>query len=296
MSAAPITAAPSAPAAGPAMAMSVDVEEYFQVQAFARLIPRGEWARWPSRIEANLDRMLALLAESGTRGTFFVLGCVAIEHPDLVRRIAAHGHEVASHGMSHRMITELSIDQMRAEAVESRRRLEDLAQAPVLGYRAPSYTIGPTTRWALEALLEAGYRYDSSIFPIRGRRYGYPDGPTAPTRMTAGGASIAEFPLTTLGVGPLRVPVLAGSYLRLLPAWFSVGALRYLKMRRLPAVINLHTWEIDPEQPTVGPSRRGSWTHYARLGSTPATLRRLLSVARFGTIADRLRELGLIAG
>jgi polysaccharide deacetylase family protein (PEP-CTERM system associated) len=279
----------------PAMAMSVDVEEYFQVQAFAQLIPRDQWQRWPSRIEADLDRMLALLAESGTRGTFFVLGCVAREHPAMVRRIAAAGHEVASHGMSHRMVTELTPDEMRAEVVDSRALLEDLAQQRVEGYRAPSYTIEPSTRWALEVLADAGYRYDSSIFPIRGRRYGYPDGPTRPTRLAAGGATLAEFPLTTLGAGGLRVPVLAGSYLRLLPTWMSAGALQYLKQLRQPAVINIHTWEIDPGQPTVGPSRRKKWTHYARIGSTPGTLRRLLSMTRFSTIANRLRDLGVLA-
>jgi polysaccharide deacetylase family protein (PEP-CTERM system associated) len=290
-------AAPPPPAQRPnepAMAMSVDVEEYFQVQAFARVIPREQWDRWPSRIEADLERMLELLAESGTRGTFFVLGCVARDHPAMVRRIAAAGHEVASHGMSHRMVTELTREAMRSEVIDSRRLLEDLAQTRVEGYRAPSYTIEPDTRWALDVLEEAGYRYDSSIFPIRGRRYGYPDGPTRPTRMKAGASDIAEFPLTTVGAGPLRVPVLAGSYLRLLPTWISAGALLYLKLLRHPAVINIHTWEIDPGQPTVGESRRRAWTHYTRLGATPGTLRRLLSMSRFSTIAERLRQLALL--
>lgn len=286
--------APASSAREPAMAMSVDVEEYFQVQAFAGVIPRDQWGRWPSRIEASLDRMLELMAESRTLGTFFVLGCVARDHPSMVRRIAAAGHEVASHGMSHRMITELTPDQMREEAVDSRRLLEDLAQRRVEGYRAPSYTVGPSTRWALDILLESGYRYDSSIFPIRGRRYGYPDGPTRPVRLPAAGATIAEFPLTTVGAGPLRVPVLAGSYLRLLPAWMSMGALGLQKLRGLPTVINIHTWEIDPGQPTVGSSRRRAWTHYARIGSTAGTLRSLLAMARFGTLAGRLRELGLL--
>ncbi|MGH7742736.1 MAG: XrtA system polysaccharide deacetylase [Candidatus Eiseniibacteriota bacterium] len=294
MSAAAAPASPASLPSAPPMAMSVDVEEYFQVQAFADLIPRDQWSRWPSRIEADLDRMLELLAESRTRGTFFVLGCVAQDHPSLVRRIAAAGHEIASHGMSHRMITELTPAELRAEATESKQRLEDLTQSRIEGYRAPSYTVGPTTRWALDVLFESGYRYDSSIFPIRGRRYGYPDGPTRPTQLAAGGGRIAEFPLTTLGAGPLRVPVLAGSYLRLLPTWMSLGALEYLKLMRLPAVINVHTWEIDPGQPTVGPSRRRAWTHYARIGATPGTLRRLLARARFGAIADGLRQLGLI--
>jgi polysaccharide deacetylase family protein (PEP-CTERM system associated) len=240
-----------------------------------------------------MDDLLALLDASGTRGTFFVLGCVAQDHPDMVRRVAAAGHEIASHGMSHIMVTELAPEVMRAEVRDSKRLLEDLTQTRVEGYRAPSYTIEPRTRWALDVLLEEGYSYDSSVFPIRGRRYGYPDGPTAPARLATPRASIAEFPLTTVGTGPLRVPVLAGSYLRLLPTWLSENLVRYRRLRRLPVVINVHTWEIDPGQPTVGPSRK--WTHYARLGSVPGTLRRVLAAARFDTIASRLRELELIA-
>jgi len=278
----------------PALAMSVDVEEYFQVQAFAGRVSRSDWDRWPSRVEANLERLLALLEGAGARGTFFVLGCVAEKHPDMVRRIVAAGHEIGSHGMSHRMITELTPDEMRAEARDSRRLLEDVSGSRVEGYRAPSYTINPRTRWALDLLVESGYTYDSSIFPIRGRRYGYPDGPTRPVRLATAASEIAEFPMTTLGVGPLRIPLLAGSYLRLLPAWMSEAAVRYQLLRNLPAVVNVHTWEIDADQPTIGPSRRATWTHYARLGATAATLTRVLGVARFAGIGLRLRELGLL--
>lgn len=278
----------------PPMAMSVDVEEYFQVQAFAGRIPRAEWSRWPSRIEENVDRLLDLFDETSAKGTFFVLGCVAQTHPQIVRRIAAAGHEIASHGMTHTMITELTPAQMREEVRDSRRLLEDLSGTRVEGYRAPSYTVSRDTRWALEILIETGYTYDSSIFPIRGRRYGYPDGPSLPTRLATDTSEIAEFPLTTLGAGPVRVPVLAGSYLRLLPTWLSEAAVRYQLVRRLPAVVNVHTWEIDPGQPDVVSPRRKLWTHYARLGATAGTLRRLLRLAHFDTIGRRLRELGVI--
>jgi len=291
---APASGRPASSAHEPALAMSVDVEEYFQVQAFAGIIPRAEWDRWPSRVEANTERMLALHDAAGAKGTFFVLGCVAEKHPGLVRRIAAAGHEIGSHGMSHRMITELSPEQMRAEARDSRRLLEDLSGTAVIGYRAPSYTINPGTRWALDILVEAGYAYDSSIFPIRGRRYGYPDGPTLPTRLATGSSSIAEFPLTTLGAGRIRIPLLAGSYLRLLPAWISETAVRYHIGRRRPLVVNIHTWEIDPDQPTVGPSRRKKWTHYTRIGATSRTLARVLRLGRFASIRERLEDLGLL--
>jgi polysaccharide deacetylase family protein (PEP-CTERM system associated) len=285
------------PAAGgrePAFAMSVDVEDYFQVQAFAGLVPRGDWDGWPCRVEANTERVLAIMGEARAQGTFFILGWVASRYPALVRRIAAAGHEIGSHGMSHRMVTELSPGDMLAEVRDSRSLLEDISGTRVEGYRAPSYTISRETYWALDLLLEAGYTYDSSMFPIRGRRYGYPEGPRRPVRLPAGNGDIAEFPMTTIGVGPIRIPVLAGSYLRLLPTWVSLAAVRYQRLRGLPLVVNIHPWEVDPDQPTVGPSRRRAWSHYARLGATAGTLRSVLHAAPFAGIRDRLRGLGVL--
>lgn len=274
--------------------MSVDVEDYFQVQAFAGLVPRTDWDKWPCRVEANVDRILEVLDETRTLATFFTLGWVAERYPAMVRRIAAGGHEIGSHGMSHRMLTELTPAEMRAEARDSRRLLEDLSGTRVEGYRAPSYTIDRRTLWALDVLIEAGYAYDSSMFPIRGRRYGHPEGPTRPTRLPVGRDEIAEFPMTTIGVGPIRIPVLAGSYLRLLPAWVSMAAVRYQQLRSLPLVVNIHPWEVDPGQPTVGPSRRRAWSHYARLGATAGTLRRVLGMAPFASVGERLRDLGVL--
>lgn len=275
-------------------AMSVDVEDYFQVQAFAGIVPRSDWERWPGRVEANVERLLSLFEETGAYATFFVLGWVASRYPNLVRRIAACGHEIGSHGMSHRMLTELSPDEVLAEARDSRLLLEDLSGTRVEGYRAPSYTINRHTRWALKALVEAGYSYDSSIFPIRGRRYGYPEGPTRPARISTGTSEIAEFPMTTIGIGPVRIPVLAGSYLRLLPAAVSVAAVHYQRFRRMPLVVNIHPWEVDPDQPTVGPSRRRAWSHYSRLGKTVGTLKRVLQIARFASVVECLVTLDLL--
>ena len=285
---------PALPTREPAFAMSVDVEDYFQVQAFAGHVSRADWERWPCRVEANVERLLAVLADARALGTFFILGWVAARYPALVRKIVACGHEIGSHGMSHRMLTELTPAGMREEAKDSRRLLEDLSGTRVEGYRAPSYTINRHTTWALDVLVEAGYTYDSSMFPIRGRRYGYPEGPTRPTRLPAGDSGIAEFPMTTIGAGPVRIPVLAGSYLRLLPAWVSVAAVRYHLLRNLPLVVNVHPWEADPGQPTVGPSRRRAWSHYARLGATAGTLARVLQLAPFASIGARLRELHLM--
>ncbi|MGE5176390.1 MAG: XrtA system polysaccharide deacetylase [Hyphomicrobiales bacterium] len=273
----------------------MDVEDYFQVQAFARYVPRSEWTSRPSRVEANTDRLLDLFDDHGARATFFTLGWIARRHPALVRRIAARGHEIASHGMDHRMLTEQTAGTFRADARDSKALLEDVAQRGVLGFRAPSYSIGRGTLWAIDVLAETGYAYDSSVYPIRRRRYGYPEGPTAPARMTgAASRSLPEFPLPTLPLGPLRLPVLAGAYLRLWPAWLSRRALAWHERRGVPLVVNVHPWEIDPAQPTVGPSRRATWTHYARLGKTEGILRSLLERARFLDAATRLRELGLL--
>ena len=278
----------------PAFAISVDVEDYFQVQAFATRISREDWGSFPSRVIDNTERLLDLFDEAHAKGTFFVLGWVARRHPELVRHIASRGHEVASHGVTHRMITELSPAEFRAEAVESRLLLENLCGARVIGFRAPSYSVNRETLWALEVLRDSGYEYDSSIYPIRRRRYGYPDGPVVPARIAAGDRDIAEFPLPSVPLGPLRFPVLAGAYLRLLPTWVSLAAAEYHRLRRIPLVVNVHPWEIDPDQPTVGFSRLAKWTHYARLDRTDRILRRVLRLGRFSTIEARLRELALL--
>lgn len=278
----------------PACAFSVDVEDYFQVHAFERYVSCDEWERYPSRVESNTQRLLDLCDETHATGTFFVLGWLARRHPALVREITARGHEVASHGMAHRMITRLSPEEFRRDAGESRQLLEDVSGARVRGFRAPSYSVTERTLWALDVLLEAGYEYDSSIYPIRRRRYGYPKGPVRPERLAGTRGTIVEFPLPTIPFGPLRLPVLAGAYLRLLPLWVSRAALHAHVSRNIPVVVNIHPWEIDPAQPTVGPSRFRTWTHYTRLGHAEGIVRRVLQDARFRGIGERLRELGLL--
>jgi polysaccharide deacetylase family protein (PEP-CTERM system associated) len=278
----------------PAFALSVDVEDYYQVQAFVGRVSRDDWGCYPSRVSRNTERLLDLFDESGARGTFFVLGWVARQHPEIVRLIAQRGHEVASHGFSHRMINELSPAELRREAVDSRQLLEGLCGARVIGFRAPSYSLNRTTLWALEVLRESGYEYDSSAYPIRRGRYGYPEGPVQPARINAGVGDIAEFPLPSVPLGPLRIPVLAGAYLRLLPLWASLAAIEYHRRRGIPLVINVHPWELDPDQPLVGYSRLSKWTHYARLDRVEGILRRVLHHGPYRTVAARLRGLGLL--
>jgi len=275
-------------------ALSVDVEDYFQVQAFARLVPRTAWDRFPSRVEGNTRRLLDLFDDAGATATFFVLGWIARSQPGLVREIAARGHEIASHGMNHTMLTEQTPETFRADARDSRSLLEDLAGNPVIGFRAPSYSVNRETLWAIDVLAEAGYEYDSSVYPIRRRRYGFPGGPVLPTRLAGERRELVEFPLPTLPIGPLRLPVLAGAYLRLFPGWLSILAARRHAARRVPLAVNVHPWEIDPGQPTIGRSRIHTWTHYGRLDRTEGILRRVLACARFRDLGTRLRELGLL--
>lgn len=276
-------------------AMSVDVEEHFQVQAFAKLVPRASWPLHPSRVDRNTRVLLDLFDESGTKATFFTLGCVAKEHPGLVREIVTRGHEMASHGMDHRMLTELTPGEFRTQALESRTLLEDLSGARVVGFRAPSYSIGRSTLWAIDVLAETGYEYDSSVYPIRRRRYGYPEGPVEPAMIEGpNGGSLAEFPLPTLAIGPVRLPVLAGAFLRLLPLSLSRLALERHRSASRALIVNVHPWELDAEQPTIGASRRATWTHYARLDRVEGILRSLLSRATFRSAAVRLREMGLL--
>lgn len=282
---------PEAPAA-----LSVDVEDYFQVEALRSFCPRSAWESAEERVEANVARLLEILARRRARGTFFVLGWTAERHPDLVRRIAAAGHEIASHGCDHELIYRQSPEAFRADVRRARRMLQEMTGGEVIGYRAPSYTIMARTRWALEVLAEEGYRYDSSIFPIARRRYGMPGAPRWPHRIElAGGRSIAEFPLPTVRFGPLNVPATGGAYLRLLPWGFQRWALRGMIRRRDPFVLNIHPWEIDPAQPRFPVGARTRWTHYHNLERAAERLDALLAECVFSPQRDVLERLGLLA-
>jgi polysaccharide deacetylase family protein (PEP-CTERM system associated) len=268
----------------PAHIFSVDVEEHFQVSVFETHISRSSWASLPSRVGQNVDRILAVLDEFGALGTFFVLGWIADKHPEVVRRIADQGHEIASHGWSHRKVTTLSRDEFRDEVRTSRRLLEDLCGRPVRGYRAPSFSIVPSTAWALDILSEEGYRYDSSLFPIRRRGYGFPGAESTPHLIRCNSASLLELPLATTVLGGLRVPAAGGAYFRLLPYRLTRRAFRECEAAGRTGVFYIHPWELDLGQPRYQATWTARFRHYRGLERTLPRLRELLSEFRFTSV------------
>jgi polysaccharide deacetylase family protein (PEP-CTERM system associated) len=277
-------------------AFSVDVEDYFQVAALAPANPREAWPQRESRVERNTQRLLDLAAARGVRGTFFVLGWIAERHPGLVKRIAAAGHEIASHGFSHELIYTQSPAQFREETTRSKGLLEDLAGEAVIGYRAASFSITRKSLWALDVLIDLGFRYDSSIFPIRHDRYGIPGASPEPGRVTApSGRTLAEFPMSAASFLGVKVPVSGGGYFRLLPYWVTRRGLAQVN-RKLgrPFTFYLHPWEVDPDQPRFEVSWLSRFRHYNNLHRCEPRLERLLGEFRFGTMREVLRARGLL--
>lgn len=266
-------------------AMSVDVEDYFHVSVFDGIVPRSRWADMESRVVANTERLLDIFDEFAVHSTFFVLAWVAERHPELVLAIAQRGHEVASHGYAHRLVYDQTRAAFREDVRKAKAILEDAGGRQVAGYRAPSYSITPRSLWALDILIEEGYEYDSSIFPIRHDRYGIPVSGRQPYRIDRAAGSLIEVPGSTAQVGPLNLPVAGGGYFRILPYWWSRwGIGRVNQVERRPAVFYLHPWEIDPGQPRLQTSRLGRFRHYRNLACTEARLRRLLTDFRFNTM------------
>ena len=277
--------------------LSIDVEDYFQVSAFDGTVDRASWPTRESRVLRNTERMLEIFDEADTRATFFVLGWVAERHPDLVRRIAAEGHEVASHGYGHRLVYSQKPDEFAEDLHRARCLLEDAAGEPVLGYRAPSYSVVERSLWALDVLIDQGYIYDSSIYPIHHDRYGIPGWDRHIHQVRRPGGLIWELPGSTIQVGGVNLPTGGGGYFRLLPySWTRLGIRRLNEVEGHPVVFYLHPWEIDPEQPRLPTSGLTRWRHYANLSRTEARLRRLLSEFQFaparevlGTVAQPQR-------
>ena len=277
-------------------ALTFDVEEYFHAEAFARVLQPEEWPTLESRVTRSTERLLDILDRERVRATFFILGWVAERHPALVREIASLGHEIACHGYGHRMIQHLSRGEFEHDVTRAKRALEDAVGRSVLGYRAPTFSIMRATLWSLDVLVEAGFRYDSSIFPVVHDRYGIPDAPRFPHRLKApGGGEITEFPMSTMTILGRRLPVAGGGYFRIFPYRVTRRAIGRINGERQPAMVYLHPWEIDPEQPRipVGPLTR--FRHLVNVGKTESRLRRLLGELSFAPAAEVLTETGLLA-
>lgn len=274
-------------------AMTIDVEDYFQVSAFEGRAPRHTWDAFESRVCANTERLLSIFEDVGVTATFFVLGWVAERHPSLVRRIVGGGHEVASHGYAHRLVYDLTREAFRDDVRRSKALLESASGTRVYGYRAPSYSVTPRSLWALDILIEEGFGYDSSIFPIHHDRYGIPVSPREPYVLERDGGSLIEAPGSAIRIGPVNLPVGGGGYFRLLPYGWTRWGIRRMNVREgRPAIFYLHPWEIDPDQPRLGAGGLAQLRHYRNLDQTEGRLRRLLADFTFGPMREVLAPLG----
>jgi polysaccharide deacetylase family protein (PEP-CTERM system associated) len=266
-------------------ALTIDVEDYYHVSAFERVVRYEDWDLYESRVKRNTDRILDLLDEHQTKATFFVLGWVAEQQPKSIRAISERGHEVASHGYAHRRIYTQTPDQFREETRRSKRIIEDIIGRPVIGYRAASYSVTRKSLWALDILSEEGFRYDSSIFPIFRDRYGIPGYPRFPHRVKVNGGHLMEYPLSTVRVGGINIPIAGGGYLRLFPYAFTRWGLRWInEQEKQPAIVYLHPWEIDPDQPRMDGNLLSNFRHYVNLDGTEEKFISLLREFKFESL------------
>ena len=264
-------------------ALSVDVEDYFQVQALSDAYDRDRWEHCESRVERNTDALLEIFADAGVKGTFFTLGWIAERHPRLVRAIVDGGHEIASHGYCHFRVDSQSPEEFRADISRTKKILEDTGGAAVKGYRAATFSVGDSTPWAWAVLEEEGYRYSSSIYPVKRDNYANPNAPRSVYRPD-GARDLIEVPIATVRIGAKNYPAGGGGYFRLLPYWASRAAIARINRRdHAPAVFYLHPWEVDPGQPRAeGISAKSRFRHYLNLAKTGERLRRLTRDFRWG--------------
>jgi polysaccharide deacetylase family protein (PEP-CTERM system associated) len=298
----PLVAHGTAEAAGPGvvpraraasyLALSIDVEEYFHGEVFAGTVRPEEWVNLPRRAAPFVERIGQLLEQYESKATFFVLGWTVPYLAPLLRHLASQGHEIACHGDGHQHLRRLTPNEFRDDVRAARARLEDAVGVRPRGYRAPTFSITRETAWALDVLAEEGFAYDASIFPIHHDRYGVPAAPTAPFRAVGpGGGRLPEFPPLTLSAGPLRLPLGGGGYLRLLPASAIAAGLAWRQRRCEPALLYLHPWELDPDQPRLPLRPLAQWRHRVNLGRTEGKLIGLLRRFRFATVWQVLQPL-----
>lgn len=274
-------------------ALTIDMEEFFQVHALSDAIHREDWIRYASSVEDNTARILDILASQGVQATFFCLGWIAAQHPHLIKRIHARGHEIACHGYWHQVIYNQNMQQFREDVSKAKDLLEDLAGEAVIGYRAPTYSITERTLWALDILEELGFRYDSSIFPIRHDNYGIPHAPRFPYKIS--GYDIVEFPISTVRVGRVNLPIAGGGYFRLLPYLATWLGLKSINSSGNPFIFYIHPWEFNPHTPKVpGLSPLSRFRTYVGLSRTASRFARLASDFPFTTCRHVLFEQDLL--
>ncbi len=263
-------------------AITIDVEDYYHVSAFESVVSSKEWDQYESRVEQNTRLLLGILEESQVYATFFVLGWVAKRHPRLIQEIHQRGHEVASHGYTHQRVYTQTPEKFREETRLSKKILEDTIGQPVMGYRAASYSITEKSLWAIDILIEEGFSYDSSIFPVMHDRYGIPNAQRFSHIIERSSGSIREFPLSTINLGKMNMPIGGGGYLRLFPYSLTKWGIKRLNQReKQPAIVYLHPWEVDPNQPKINGSMLSKFRHYVNLKKTEQTVRNLLKDFEF---------------
>ena len=263
-------------------ALTFDLEEYFQVSAFADHVPRENWTNLTSRVQQTTEALLELLAAHDCKATFFTLGWLAKRYPGMIRRIAELGHEIGCHSLEHKLVYQMSPDEFREDTRQAKELLEDASGYQVRGYRAPSFSITTRSFWAFEVLAELGFSYDSSIFPVHHPNYGIPNAPRFPFLVKTGKGNLVEFPLPTVTVGNWRSPIGGGAYLRVLPYWFTRWGMRYVNEREDRATcVYLHPWELDADQPRMQGRLTSRLRHYMGLRGAGKKLRRLLKDFEF---------------
>jgi polysaccharide deacetylase family protein (PEP-CTERM system associated) len=267
--------------------LSVDVEDYFQVEAFADRVDRARWGEYPSRVEANTHIILDLFDSCDVKGTFFTLGWVAERFPGLVREIVRRGHEVGCHSYWHRLVYKLSQEEFREDTRRAKDLIEDAAGSPVYGYRAPNFSVVKKSLWALDVLAELGFQYDSSIFPIRHDVYGMPDAPRVPFKVDTASGPLIEFPMTTFrAIGNHNMPVGGGGYLRIFPFWVTRLGIRKALENGVPLITYVHPWEVDPGQPRLAGRLTSRLRHYTNLKKTAGRLRKMSELVSFTSFRD----------
>jgi polysaccharide deacetylase family protein (PEP-CTERM system associated) len=276
-------------------ALTIDVEDYYQVTAFSGRIARADWINLPSRVEANTTRLLDEISAAGFQATFFVLGWVAESHPHLIRRIADLGHEVGCHSAEHRSVYQMTPSEFREDTKRAKVALEAATGQQVYGYRAPSFSIRDDSTWAFEILAELGFQYDSSVFPVKHPNYGMPHSSRFPYRIETNSGPIVEFPMSTIEFGGVRSPLGGGAYLRFLPYWYTRWALRHVNEREgHPVCVYIHPWELDPEQPRMKGSLTARMRHYFGLRGAGRKLHNLLADFEFCSVRSLVNELDLL--